>query len=246
MSLISRRVTVAAFLLTAACGPQGTLEVRAYLDHLPLANLEIVALSYDAQGILDSLAQEAGEPRPEFRELEAELRAFERRDADSIVSLHSEWVEARRRVADLADSLSRVGPRSPGYAAAYARFRSAYNALSRDERALEQKMREDFGGDRALAARAAAAADSTRRWERTAFRDYATIVEGQQQVTIRTDSLGHARVMLPKGAWWLVARRSDPGNPFMEFAWNVPVVVSPLVPVATPVSGRNVSVRWRR
>lgn len=246
MMFCSRRVTVAAFLLTAACGSRGTLEVTARLDDVPLAGLEIVALSYDVEGILDSLTAAAEEPPPEFRELEAELRRFERRDADSIVALHAEWVETRRRVADLADSLTAVGPASPGYAAAYARFRAAYNALSREERALEQKMRQDFGGDRALAARAAAAADSIRNWERRAFRDFATIVEGRDEVTITTDSLGHARVTLPTGAWWLVARRPDPANPFMELAWNVPVVVSSLVPVATPVSGRNVSVRWRR
>ena len=246
MSFISRRVTVAAFLLTAACGTHGTVEVAAMLDDVPLAGLQIVALSYDTQGILDSLAEWAEEPAPEFPELEAELQAFERRDADSIVALHAEWVEARQRVADLADSLTGVGKGSPGYAAAYARFRNAYNALSSDERALEQKMREDFGGDRALAARAAAAADSIRTWERHAFRDFATIVEGRQEVDVTTDSLGHARVTLSKGMWWLVARRADPTNPFMEFVWSVPVVVSPLVPVATPVSGRNVSVRWRR
>jgi hypothetical protein len=246
MMFLSRRVTVAAFLLTAACGNRGTLEITALLEDVPLAGLEIVALSYDPQGILDSLGEMADDPPPTFPELEAELRAFERRDADSIVALHAEWVEARQRVADLADSLSRVGTGSPGYAAAYARFRTAYNALSREERALEQEMREDFGGDRALAARAAAAADSIRNWERRAYRDFATIVDGREEVTITTDSLGHARVTLSKGAWWLVARQSDPGNPFMEYAWNVPVVVSPLVPVATPVSGRNVSVRWRR
>ncbi len=251
MMFLSRRVTAAAFLLSAACGAaacgsRGTLEIRALLEDVPLAGLEIVALSYDLQGILDSLAETAEEAPPEYRELEGELRAFERRDADSIVALHAGWVDARQRVADLADSLTAVGPGSPGYAAAYARFRTTYNALSREERALEQKLREDFGGDRALAARAAAAADSIRNWERRAFRDLATIVEDREEVTITTDSLGHATVTLPKGTWWLVARRSDPSNPFMEFAWNVPVVVSPLVPVATPVSGRNVSVRWRR
>ncbi len=231
----------------AACsGPNGTLEVRAVLDGTPQNGLEIAVLPYDAERILDSLERASPDPRPEFSELDATLRAFRRADPDSIAALHSDWTETRQIVDRLADSLNQIGRADPGYAAAYARFRAAYRRLAGTEAGLESRMRTELADDRDLAQRAAAAADSVRRWERTALRDFSRLTASLEEVLVTTDSVGRARFSLSPGRWWVVARVSDPDNPFLEFSWNVPVVVSSLVPIVVPVGDHNVSLRWRR
>ncbi len=233
-------------VVLAGCGGEGEVVLTATLDEVPLVGLEIVALPYDAQSLLDSLGRAAPTPRPDYTALEAELKDYQRKDSDSIANLSAEWAEARRAVAQLADTLNGMERGSAKYASAYTRFRTAYHALSRDEAVLEGRMRRELGSDRDLAARAGAAADSLRRWEQEAYRAFADVVAGQDGITGKTDSLGQARLGLEAGRWWLVARRPDPENPFMEFAWNVPLVVSSIVPVATPLSGHNVTLRWRR
>ncbi|MFB3112016.1 MAG: hypothetical protein ACE10G_08285 [Gemmatimonadales bacterium] len=233
--------------LVAGCGGEGTLEFTASLDDRPLAGLEIVALPYDASGLLDSLEQAAAVPRPVFSELETELLAYRRKDTDSVTALSSEWAETRQAVADLADSLLAMERGTAAYTRAYARFRTAYDALGRKEAVLEGRMRRELGSDRELALRAGAAADSLRRWEAEPISAFWSLVaEYDEFPPITTDSLGRAQVYLEAGTWWLVARHPDRGNPFMEFAWHVPVVVSSIVPVATHLSNHNVTLRWRR
>ena len=100
-------IVVLAFQAGCA-GPEGTLEVRAVLDGAPQNGLEIAVLSYDAERILDSLERASPDPRPEFSELDAALRAFRRADPDSIADLHSDWTETRRTV----DRLHRGDPRN--------------------------------------------------------------------------------------------------------------------------------------
>ena len=229
--------------LVAGCGGEGTLEFTASLDDMPIAGLEIVALPYDASGLLDSLE---GAAAAVFSELETELRAYRRKDTDSVTALSSEWAETRQAVADLADSVRAMERGTAAYARAYARLRAAYGALGREEAVLEGRMRRELGSDRELALRAGAAADSLRRWEAEAYRAWRSLVAEYDEIRITTDSLGRAQVYLEAGTWWLVARHPDPENPFMEFAWHVPVVVSSIVPVATHLSDHNVTLRWRR
>ncbi len=238
--------TVMLALQTGCSGPDATLEVRAVLDGTPQSGQEIAVLSYDTQRILDSLERASRDPRPEFSELDAALRAFRRADPDSIADLHSEWTKTRQTVDRLADSLNQIGRAAPGYAAAYARFRAAYRNLAGTEAGLESRMRTELADDRDLAQRAAAAADSLRSWERTAFRDFSRLTASLEKVLVTTDSVGRARVSLSPGRWWIVGRVSDPDNPFLEFSWNVPVVVSSLVPIVVPVGDHNVTLRWRR
>jgi hypothetical protein len=246
----TRQLTLAGFLmmitLLMGCRGTGTLVVRASLDGTPMTDLDIVAVPYDAAGLLDSLEQAAPVPKPQFPDLEAELRAYRRKPPDAVTTLNAEWENARQAVADLADSLNAMDRGSADYAAAYARFRAAYDALSQEEAELEGRMRQELGSDRVLATRAAAAADSLRRWEMDAYQDLPSLVARYPEVTATTDSDGIATLSLDAGRWWLVARTPDPVNPFMEFSWTVPVVVSPIVPVTTPLSARNVTLRWRR
>jgi len=232
--------------LVAGCGGEGTLEFTAILDDMPIAGLEIVALPYDASGLLDSLEQAAAVPRPVFSELETELQAYRRKNPDSVTTLSSEWAEARQAFADLADSVWAMERGTAAYTRAYARLRTAHDALGREEAVLEGRMRRELGSDRELALKAGAAADSLRRWEAEPNRAFWSLVAEYDEVSITTDSLGRAHVSLEAGTWWLVARHPDPENPFMEFTWHVPVVVSSIVPVATHLSDHNVTLRWRR
>ena len=237
---------MALIVLLSGCGGEGKVLLSAKLNGLPLANLEIVALPYNAERLLDSLERVAADPRPDFSELEAELQAYTRKDPDSVAALSSEWADARRAVADLADTLNAMGRGSAGYSRAYGRFRSAYDALSGREAELESRMRRELGSDRELALRAGAAADSLRRWEEEAYRDFPDLVAAYDEVVTTTDPAGHLTVTLEVGAWWLLARYPHPQNPFVEFAWSVPVVVSSLVPVVAPLANHNVTLRWRR
>ncbi len=235
------------FAIQSACaGSQGTVELRADFEAASLRNHEIVALPYDPERILDSLERASSEPRPQFPELEAELMGFRRSNPDSITEFRADWIDTREEVARLADSLNEIGRAAPGYAAAYARFRAAYTILARTEAGLEREMRNELAEDRELARRAAAAADSVRRWERKAYRDFGHLTDAFDEVLVRTDSTGKARVELSPGRWWIVARAADRENPFLEYSWNIPIVVSAVVPVVVPVSSRNVTLRWRR
>ncbi len=213
---------------------------------MPVAGLEIVALPYDASALLDSLEQAAAVPRPVFSELETELRAYRRKDPNSVTALSSEWAEARQAVADLADSYTRWSVVQRPTRGRTPVSGPPTTPLAGKRRVLEGRMRRELGSDRELALRAGAAADSLRRWEAEAYGALRSLVAEYDEVSITTDSLGRAHVYLEAGTWWLVARHPDPENPFMEFAWHVPVVVSSIVPVATPLSDHNVTLRWRR
>ncbi len=63
-------------------------------------------------------------------------------------------------------------------------------------------MMRELGSDRDIAARAAAAADSLRRWEEEAYRTFAELVAGQDGITGSTDSEGQAHLELEAGRWW--------------------------------------------
>ena len=230
----------------ACAGTQGTVELRADFEPASLHNHEFVALPYDPELILDSLERASSEPRPQFPELEAELMGFQRSNPDSIAEFRAGWIDTRNEVARLADSLNEIGRAAPGYAAAYARFRAAYAVLARTEAGLEREMRNELAEDRELARRAAAAADSVRRWERKAYRDFAHLTDAFDEVRVTTDGTGKARVELATGRWWIVAHAADRENPFLEFSWNIPIVVSAVVPVVVPVASHNVTLRWRR
>lgn len=220
-------------------------------DGEPVENVEILLIPVDIESILDSLRGASSEPKPAFDALERELKHYQPANPTAIDSLRAEWARARRDVGLLSDSLSRLPRESSAYATQYRRFRDLYIELSRNERAFELRFRELVGDARDLAHRAVAASDSLRRWERSAYAAVDSILEismrriGRSDTIVFTDDVGHASLRLLPGQWWLVARVPHPGNPFLEYYWNVPFIVNRLVPVAVPVTQRHVSERWR-
>ncbi|HXV85953.1 MAG TPA: hypothetical protein VD793_04605 [Gemmatimonadales bacterium] len=68
---------------------------------------------------------------------------------------------------------------------------------------------------------------------------------GREGRRLTTDSLGHARIEIPPGRWWLRARQRVRDNPFQERLWNVPVTANRMVPVRVRLVPGNADVHWR-
>jgi hypothetical protein len=232
---IATPVLLAGVLAVGACGRPTLVEVVASLGPgQPLAGLEVVAWPYDPQRLLDSLASLAPGPRPDFTELETELRAFRRPEFAEDDERTQAWAAVRDSVRRLSDSLSALDRRAPGYAAAYDRFRRLYERFQQHTAARDAGVRELTTEVRALGLRAGRAADSLRGWERVAFvgHDSAAalaLANARRPVVIAvTDVHGNAALTLPAGAWWMEAHVPHPENPFIEYRWLIPAVTAGL------------------
>ncbi len=226
--------------------------MRVSLDgHGPIAGVEIVALPFDAAGLLDSLGAHAPSPRPAFAALEAELAAYRLPDPARSDPEGPRWRALYDSTSALSDSLNALDRRSPRYAPLYERFQALYGRLARETAVRETALRELRGPDLALALRAQHAAESLRVWEREAFARYDELAEaavrrsGRAVVRAVTDEHGSAHLSLAAGRWWLMARRPDPDNPFLEYAWSQPLTASGWLPVTVPLWDATVERRWR-
>lgn len=244
---------LASATLVAGCGRRASVAVhiRAGLDSLgPLAGLRIVALPYDPNALRDSLAAAAPQPRPTFPDLTAQMDTFHPAGPVDLGTIGRRWGATRDSVLRLADSLQRGDRRAPGYGTAYARFRALYHRLSDLTAERDRATRALTGSQRALAERAGRAADSLRSWEERAYASYPKLARerveaaGRPIMEVWTDSAGSAVLELSPGAWWLVARIPYQNNPFLEYRWNVPLVVHQF-PVAIPITGLNATTGWR-
>jgi hypothetical protein len=240
-------------LLALGCAERAVpIDVHAALsDSEPLVGVEITALPYDPERLLDSLAAADSTPRPDVSALEAELLAFRRPPAPATDDeTDRAWRATQDTVRRLADSLRRVDRRAPGYAAAYGRFRQLYRRLVERAGARDASLRELTGDVRSLAERAGRAADSLRAWERGAYAGFDTAAarairaSGRTPLAAETDADGWARFELPSGDWWLVLRRPHAENPFLEYAWNLPVTMAGF-PFRVPITAGNATLRWR-
>jgi len=228
-----------------------SVEVRAtFAESTPLAGVTITALPYDPQRLLDSLAAADSIPRPDFSDLEIELREFQRPetpDTDPAAQALSATRDSTRR---LADSLRGENRRAPGYAAAYARFRRLYSRLTERSAALRGGPQGPLADVRDLAERAGRAADSLRAWEAHAYAGFDSAAArevarlGREPAAAVTDARGWAEFALPSGTWHLVLRIPDTENPFVEHVWNVPVTVSGF-PIRTVLVSANARTAWR-
>jgi hypothetical protein len=241
-------------VLTAAgvaCGHETHVEIVASLQPgVPLEGLEVVALPYDPQRLLDSLTALAPTPRPDFSALETELLRFRRPEYDEDDAAVQAWAAVRDSVRRLSDSLSGVDRRSAGYAAAYDRFRRMYERFLQKTAARDAGVRELTAEVRDLAIRAGQAADSLRGWEREAYAGAdsaaarAAARAARDPRTERTDSAGQVRLALDPGPWWLEARAPHPDNPFVEYQWRIAIVTAGL-PFRVPLNPPTAAAVWR-
>ncbi len=236
---------------TLACSAEGDLTVHLTLHESDLAGIEVVAVPFDPDGLLDSLAAAATEPPPTFADLEADLFAFDFSDDEALWAINEPWLALRDSVAQLSETLQRMDRTTPEYAAAYERFRTLYTTFTRRTAERDQELRRLDGNSVELARRARAAADTLRAWERIAYEAYdslsAAAVAQSRREPIQATSDGHGEVHIsaPTATWWIIARLPDPENPFLEYYWSVPVRVNGLVPTSLTMSERAATHRWR-
>ncbi len=240
-----------ALVILAGCDGHTEVQVRAVWDGSTLIpELEITALPFDPDHVLDSLAALAKTERPVFVDLEREMLAYQPPEDDRAEEITRPWRALRDTVQLLADSLNAVGRDAPGYATQYARFRQLYARLAQRAAERDDAFRRLGGTQLDLARRVAAAAESLRAWEYETFAGYpevagsAVLRSGHDVVVGTTDQNGEALLSLDPGRWWLIARYSDPENPFLEYYWNVPVTVS-VAPVRLPFTQKNSVRRWK-
>jgi hypothetical protein len=244
-------VAAGAIVGAGACGGDTRVEIVVSLEPgVPLEGLEVVALPYDHERLLDSLAALAPTPRPEFPALEVQLLAFKRpeyREDDAAVRA---WSAVRDSLRQLSDSLTGIDRRSPGYAAAYDRFRRLYERFLEKTAARDAGVRELTAEVRDLAVRAGRAADSLRGWEQEAYAGadsaarLAQAATGRPAVWGASDSAGRVSLTLGRGAWWLHTQVPHPENPFLEYRWRTAVVAAGL-PFRVPFSRLNAVPAWR-
>ncbi len=225
--VISRRraLLAAGFLLAvAACSrDESPVIVRARLHEQPVTGITVRVYPFDPDRILDSLAALASVPRPQFPELEQELAAYEPANDTRLQEASRPWLALRDTVAALSDSLNGMDRRSPAYATMYERFRQLYQRLAQRAAERDAALRTVNGDHVDLARRAQAAAESLRVWEHEAYAAYAEAAQtalqysGHTVYDPSTDEEGALELELPRGDWWLIARWTDPHNPFQEY-----------------------------
>lgn len=246
-----RRAGWLAAALLCACAGQQTIVVSAMVDNEPLAGLEVLAFPIDPDQVLDSLAAAADTPRPAFVELEQAMRAFVPPDERDVAQAGAPWRALRDTVAGLSDSLRHLDRQSQAYARLYERFRTTYARLAERTADRERALRAVQGSDRALAEHARQAAESLRTWETQAYAEFPDIIErltraaGRAVIRATVDSSGEAHLALPTGPWWIIAREPQVENPFLEYYWHRPVVVSGVGTFRVALRSRSATVRWR-
>jgi hypothetical protein len=239
-------------LVLVACRDPAPVHVHAHLaPEFPLGELDIVAVPFSTERLLDSLERAASRRRPTFPELEARLRRFTPGSPEQPdTSLTVAWKTTRDSVTRMADRLRSMDRSAPSYREAYNRFRELYQRYTGRAAAREAALRAVLADDRRLAQDAGRAADSLRAWEREAYREFPRLADelvreaGRSVAQVETDSAGRATLELSRGDWWLSARFTHPENPFIEYRWNVPVRVAGL-PFALPLTRVNAQPGWR-
>jgi hypothetical protein len=249
-----RTATVLLLLACSACSERAPVRVRTlFQGSVPVPDVELTAVPFNPAQLLDSLADVAPTPEPDFSGLEARIRDY-RRDSTAAVPQTDAtvaWLATRDSVARMSRELARQDRRAPGYREAYARFRQLYARYAARQADRETGLRRFFSKDWALATEASRASDSLRAWENQAYRGFPEVAErtlamtGREVSRIKTDSVGAAEMELPNGDWWVLARVRDPENPFQELSWSVPIRVSAGLPFSLPLIRANAVSRWR-
>ena len=224
------RAFIVLSIVLAACEPR-TVTVKAALPgfdgvEAPVANLPIVILPYDRDSILRTLEAAAPDRRPHTQEL------------DSLFALWREpfgrYARTSWLVKAITDSLARLRARldslprnAPAYQELYRHFADLTDSL-RLARERSEPARQEL--DR-LRRRLIPKVDSLRRdvtvWENSTFRRYESLVgnltQTQDPLADTTGADGKVSLHLKDGRWYVYAWTWDPGDPYSEWYWNVPV-----------------------
>jgi len=200
----------------------------------PVAHLQLVALPYDRDSLLQSFEARSARPAGPARQLDSLFTRF--RQPFGVYAAAAYRLQsldrAQERLKLRLDSLPRS---SPAYDSLYRAF-----AAGMDSIAAARRQRDDAQRELALArAKLSPAIDSLRqlmaRWEDSTYRGYDSITKalgsvlGREPIADSTDAEGKARLWVPRGRWWIYARSWDAWDPYSEWYWNVPVTGDHLV-----------------
>jgi hypothetical protein len=194
----------------------------------PVTGVGVVALPYDRDSVLASLAARASSPRPHTEEMDTLFARF-RGPFNAYTTTAYAAGKLRDSLAEVQGRLDSLGRGSPQYQSLHARLSRLADSLASIE----------IRGERARAALARARSDFVSRseslraaihqWEDSTYRGWDSIVEklakarGLEPATDTTDATGWARFTLAPGKWWIYARAWDTSDPNSEWYWNVPV-----------------------
>jgi len=199
-------------VLLAACGGREVV-VRVSIPGLdgastPLPNLVVAFLPYDRDSVIAMLESRA-EPRPHTAELDSLFAAF-RTPFGALIAASARLDRLRAAGARAADSL-------PAAEADVARARAALATARERYWPTMDSLRRDV-----------------QRWQNATYAGWDSIIRqlpGRQlanSVADTTDATGWARIELPNGNWWVMARSIDPTDPNAEWYWNLPVTADTL------------------
>ena len=251
------RITLACCaLIVGACGARTSLEIRAQLDGTPLENLHITALPFDPDDLLDSLAAASPTPRPDMIRSGDCSSATSRRSCGIFDpqmtprrngllapgwrsgTRSRDWPIPSTRQTDVRQTIPR---RTSDSAPCTAAFRSGLPNVTQRSGASTVPTCSLHGARRQQPIRSVPG--NTTHYPDVARQKVERL--GRPAMETTTDSSGVAELALASGAWWIVARWPDPGDPFMEYYWNVPVHVNGWLPAAVPLHRTTAVRRWR-
>jgi hypothetical protein len=194
----------------------------------PASGVGVIALPYDRDSVLATLAARASTRRPNTAALDSLFARFRGPFTTYTNTVFAAGV-LRDTLGRLRSELDSSRRDSPTYRLARSRYTRVADSLAELERRSEQarvvlsRARSDF------VARTESLRTAVRLWEDSTYRGYDSIVanlakaRGMEPATDTTDATGWARFNLPRGRWWLYARAWDTSDPNSEWYWNVPV-----------------------
>jgi hypothetical protein len=219
-------------LVLGGCSESRELRVRVSIpgtDSLdtPASGVGVIALPYDRDSVLASLAARAARPKPHTEELDSLFAAFRAPFTTYTQTVYT-VTRLQDTLAQIQHQMETVGRDSPEYRTLRSRLVTVSASLAAHRRDSERarlalsRARADF------VHRSESLRTEVRLWEDSTYQGYDSIVEnlaktrGLEPATDTTDATGWARFSLPRGRWWIFAHAWDTSDPNAEWYWNVP------------------------
>ena len=225
--------------LTGCDGGRREVAVRVSIPdpastETPAAGVDIVALPYDRDSVLESLDARAHSPRPDTAELDSLFARFRGPFTAYTAMSYAEGAlrDSLRLLRSRLDSLPRSAPDYPVMSAHYARLSDSLGRVqsrAQHARAALDRARAEF------VSRSESLRSAIRHWEDSTYQGYDSIVENldrarrRKPVTDTTDATGWAHFTLAPGAWWIHARAWDTSDPNSQWYWNIPATADTIL-----------------
>jgi hypothetical protein len=230
--LLVRLPVLLLFLaLLAGCQTRREVAVRVSIPGLdsletPASGIGVVALPYDRDSILASLAARARRPKPNTAALDSLFGNF-RGPFVRYTSLSYAAGALRDSLQLLRGRLSATASASDDHQPLVARIRQLSDSLAALQSHTQQARRQLELARADFLRRSDSLRAAVRQWEDSTYQGYDSLVEnlsrrmGREATTDTTDATGWAHFTLRPGRWWMYARAWDTGDPNGEWYWNI-------------------------